>query len=309
MARTARAALLNAPGERVSIEEITLDDPGADEVVVRIAASGVCHTDLHVKRSGGWGLPFPILLGHEGAGYVEEVGSNVSRRRAGRCGRDRVAGAVRAVRPLPARRPAAVRGAPSGEATDAPRFRRRDAGTDASNGHVHRTNDRARGAGGEAARRVPLDRACLLACGVSTGAGAPINTTPVWPGRHGRRHRLRRRRPVGVAGAKIAGAARIIAVDVAPQKLEWARHFGATDVVDASAVDAVDTVRQTDRGQGSGLRVRGDRTPGARGADGPDARVRRDRHDGRRAGRGRVGHAGPGGPEARDVREQGHAST
>ena len=78
MERAARAAILAAPGEDVRIEEITLEEPGPDEAVVGVAASGVCHTDLHVKRSGGWGLPFPILLGHEGAGIVEEIGSNVT---------------------------------------------------------------------------------------------------------------------------------------------------------------------------------------------------------------------------------------
>ena len=97
---------------------------------------------------------------------------------------------------------------------------------------------------------VPLDRACLLACGVSTGAGAPLNTTPVWPGAT---VAVIGCGGVGlsvVAGARIAGAWRVIAVDVAPRKLAWATHFGATDVVDASAVDAVQTVRDLTGGRG-----------------------------------------------------------
>ncbi|HYT30041.1 MAG TPA: alcohol dehydrogenase catalytic domain-containing protein, partial [Actinomycetota bacterium] len=77
MDRTGRGAVLNAPGEPVTIEDVTLDPPGPDEVQVRIVASGVCHTDLHVKRTNGWGMAFPILLGHEGAGYVEDAGENV----------------------------------------------------------------------------------------------------------------------------------------------------------------------------------------------------------------------------------------
>src|SRR2546425_10569736 len=78
MTREARAAILIAPGEPALVERSTLDPPGPDEVRVRVVASGVCHTDLHVEQSGGWGLPFPILLGHEGAGYVEEVGPGVT---------------------------------------------------------------------------------------------------------------------------------------------------------------------------------------------------------------------------------------
>ncbi|HYV21085.1 MAG TPA: alcohol dehydrogenase catalytic domain-containing protein, partial [Candidatus Bathyarchaeia archaeon] len=69
-----RGAMLNAPGESVAIEPIAFDDLGDDEILVRLAASGVCHTDLHVKNMNGWGMAFPILLGHEGAGVVEHVG-------------------------------------------------------------------------------------------------------------------------------------------------------------------------------------------------------------------------------------------
>jgi S-(hydroxymethyl)mycothiol dehydrogenase len=65
-------------GVRPAVEEIPLDPPGADEVQVRVEACGVCHTDLHVVQTGGWGMRFPILLGHEGAGIVEEVGEGVT---------------------------------------------------------------------------------------------------------------------------------------------------------------------------------------------------------------------------------------
>jgi S-(hydroxymethyl)mycothiol dehydrogenase len=250
MTRTARAALLNAPGEPVSIEEITLDDPGPDEVVVRIEASGVCHTDLHVKRSGGWGLPFPILLGHEGAGHVEEVGSNVSdvvpgdavviawRAPCGNCDHCRRGDPRRCEAHLRAKR--RMHRASDG-AILAPTLR---TGTFTERTIVHAAQ----------AVKLPdgigLDRACLLACGVSKGTGAPLNTTPVWPGAT---VAVIGCGGVGlsvVAGAKIANASRIIAVDVAPQKLAWATHFGATEVVDASAVDAVTTVRELTGGRG-----------------------------------------------------------
>ena len=65
-------------GARPAVEEITLDAPGSNEVQVRVEACGVCHTDLHVVETDGWGMKFPILLGHEGAGVVEEVGESVA---------------------------------------------------------------------------------------------------------------------------------------------------------------------------------------------------------------------------------------
>src|SRR6266540_4541897 len=71
--------LLNAPGEDARIEELEVYGPGPGEVQVRLEATGVCHSDLFVKESGGWGMPYPILLGHEGAGVVEEIGEGVER--------------------------------------------------------------------------------------------------------------------------------------------------------------------------------------------------------------------------------------
>ena len=76
-------ALLNEPGEPVAFEDLELDAPGPGEVEVRIEATGVCHSDLHIQRSGGWGMRFPILLGHEGVGRVEQVGEGVDTPRVG----------------------------------------------------------------------------------------------------------------------------------------------------------------------------------------------------------------------------------
>ncbi len=250
MARTARAALLNAPGEDVSVEDITLDDPGPEEVVVAIAASGVCHTDLHVKRSGGWGLPFPILLGHEGAGIVEEVGANVRdvapgdavviawRAPCGRCGHCCRGDVRRCESHLRAKR--RMHRASDGAAL-APTLR---TGTFTERTVVHAAQAVRLPEG------MPMESACLLACGVSTGAGAPLNTTPVWPGAT---VAVIGCGGVGlsvIAGARIANAGRIVAVDVAPQKLGWATQFGATDVVDASVADAVEAVRELTGGKG-----------------------------------------------------------
>src|SRR5262249_24396467 len=78
MEREGRAAILTAPGEPVAVEQITLDPPGPGEVQIRLAASSVCRTDVTVKNQNGAGMKFPIVLGHEGAGYVEEVGEGVT---------------------------------------------------------------------------------------------------------------------------------------------------------------------------------------------------------------------------------------
>src|SRR2546425_13165378 len=76
--RMTRGLVYAEPGARPAVEEITLDPPGAGEVQVRVEACGVCHTDLHVVETGGWGMKFPILLGHEGAGVGEEGGDGVT---------------------------------------------------------------------------------------------------------------------------------------------------------------------------------------------------------------------------------------
>src|SRR3954452_5034247 len=73
-----RGLVFGEPGAPPAVEEITLDAPGAHEVQIRVEACGVCHTDLHVVETDGWGMKFPILLGHEGAGGVEEVGEGVA---------------------------------------------------------------------------------------------------------------------------------------------------------------------------------------------------------------------------------------
>lgn len=243
VSREARAAILTAPGEPVVVEPITLDPPGPDEVQVRVVASGVCHSDLHVKRTNGWGMPFPILLGHEGAGYVEEVGANVTdvregepvliawRAPCGRCEACRRGDPRHCMAHLRAKK--RMHRAADG-ATLTPMLR---TGTFTDRTIVH---------GAQIVRMpddLPLEKLCLLACGVSTGFGAPINTSPVWPGAA---VAVIGCGGVGlsvVAGAKVANAGRIIAVDIAPQKLEWAKHFGATDGVDASQGDPVTAVR------------------------------------------------------------------
>jgi Zn-dependent alcohol dehydrogenase len=229
-------------GARPRVEEIVLDPPGRREVLVRVEACGLCHTDVHVVETGGWGMPFPILLGHEGAGIVEEVGDEVTGVEPG----DRVVIAWRA--PC-GECPSCRRGDPrrcSSQLRAKRRAHRADGtlltpvlrcGTLADLAIVHEA------CAVPVPRELPVEQACLLACGFSTGAGAALWATPVRPestvaviGCGG----------VGLAvvqGAKLAGAGRIVAVDVVPEKLETARALGATDVVDAREGDAVEQVR------------------------------------------------------------------
>jgi S-(hydroxymethyl)mycothiol dehydrogenase len=243
-------AIVDEAGGRIVVEPIEVDDPEAGEVQVRIAASGVCHSDLWARDNGNWGMPFPMLLGHEGAGVVERIGDGVRGLEVG----DPVV--VSWAVPCGTCRPCR-RGEPrrcSHAWTQPPRLRRaRDGaplsgvlacGTLATRTVVH------------AAQAIPLpddiplDRACLLGCGVSTGVGAAIQTAKVWPGANVAVIGLGGIGLAAMQGARIAGAERLIAIDIARTKLGWATTFGATDVVDASAVDPVEAVRDLTGGEG-----------------------------------------------------------
>jgi S-(hydroxymethyl)mycothiol dehydrogenase len=242
--------LLNAPGEDARVEELEVDGPGPDEVQVRLEATGVCHSDLFVKESGGWGMPYPILLGHEGAGIVEQVGEGVERPSVG----DRVVLAWRA----PCGKCAPCRRGDPRRCRTPLRARRR----------LHRKSDGAvvtqtllcgtfatrtivhAGAAIPVPPELPVEQACLLGCAVATGVGAVLQTSPAWPGSTVAVIGCGGVGLSAVQGARLAGAARIIAVDVAAQKLDWARTFGAADVVDASKDDVVSAVRALNGDEG-----------------------------------------------------------
>jgi S-(hydroxymethyl)glutathione dehydrogenase/alcohol dehydrogenase len=234
-----RAAILaEAPGALV-VDDVTMAKPEPDEVLVRVAACGLCHSDVHVLDAH---LPavLPTVLGHECAGVVEAVGSDVSEVRPG----DHVVTCT-------AQFCGSCRTCAAGETWLC--VRRRQIGRTPENTPL-RWGDRplnAMGSLGGLAEQmlvhrnalvavpkdVPLDRAALLGCAVLTGVGSVFNGARVRPGETVA--------VIGcggiglniVQGARIAGAARIIAVDRQPAKLELAKVFGATDVVDASAGD------------------------------------------------------------------------
>ena len=273
-----KAAILSEAGKDAEIVDITIDPPGPNEVLVKLAASGVCHTDLTVKNLSGNGMKFPIVLGHEGAGYIEAVGEGVTHLKVG----DPVVIAYRA----PCEQcPACRRGDPRHcymALRPQPRIHRASDGAVCSQvlrcgTFATRTVVHAKAAI-KMPDEMPLDKACLLACGVVTGVGAAMNTTPVWAGS---RVAVIGCGGVGLSviqGAKIQNARQIIAVDVNPTKLQWARDFGATDVVNAKDGDPVAQVRAlTEDGWDGGVEFAFEATgiPALHGAGDQNARLRR----------------------------------
>ncbi|MEQ1933087.1 MAG: Zn-dependent alcohol dehydrogenase [Fimbriimonadaceae bacterium] len=239
-----RASILEAPGEPAVVRDIVVDSPGPNEVLIRLVASGVCHTDLTVKNLKGSGMAFPIVLGHEGAGIVEEVGEGVTNLKVG----DPVVIAYRA----PCEQcPACLRGDPRHcymALRPKQRIHRKSdgalcsqvlrCGTFSTHTVVHAK------AAIKMPAEMPLDKACLIACGVITGVGATMNTTPV---KAGSRVAVIGCGGVGLSviqGAKLQHARQIIGIDVNPVKLQWARDFGATHTVNALECDAVAEVRK-----------------------------------------------------------------
>src|SRR5579859_7462071 len=177
-----RAAILEEPGQPAVVRDIVVDAPGPNEVLIRLVASGVCHTDLTVKNLNGNGMPFPIVLGHEGAGIVEEVGEGVTHLQPG----DPVVIAYRA----PCEQcPACLRGDPRhcyAALRPKPRLKRKRDGAQCSQvlrcgTFATRTVVHSKAAI-KMPDNMPLDKACLIACGVVTGVGATMNTVDVFPG-------------------------------------------------------------------------------------------------------------------------------
>ena len=234
----ARAAVAHARGEPLRIEEVTVREPGPGEVRVRIAACGICASDLHVWRTGE-GIGFPAVLGHEAAGRIEAVGPGVAEPAVGRgvviawtprCGHCR---ACRAGRPHVC----------AGITTDAQDGSLSLGGVQLSRYmNVSGLAERVVVAAGSVVPvpdEVPLGVACLVGCGVATGFGAAVNTGGA---RWGESVAVFGCGGVGlsaVQGARVAGASRIVAVDPNPSRLELARRLGATDLVSPEEGDSV----------------------------------------------------------------------
>lgn len=239
-ARPVTAAVFLGPGDGVRVETLLLDPPGPGEVLVRMAASGVCHSDLHVV-DGEWERPAPVAMGHEGAGVVEAVGPGVG----GRPGDPRVGDLVVLAWTAPCRScPACRRGEPhlcadprgTGHrlATADVRLRRPD-GTPVGAYSGIGTLATHQVVAAEAAIPVdpalPPEQAALIGCAVTTGVGAVTRTAGVAPGTSVVAIGLGGVGLAVVMGAALVGAHPIVAVDRVDAKLDLARSIGATDGV------------------------------------------------------------------------------
>jgi S-(hydroxymethyl)mycothiol dehydrogenase len=242
------AVVVRERGGPAAVERITLRPPGPGEVLVRVLASGVCHSDLHYQQ-GGLGDDYPYLLGHEGAGIVEATGPGVTAPAAGTyvaltyrapCLTCRFCATGRLERCV---RPAAARDAAVG-ADGLPVTRALDLGTMAT--HVVVTAGQAV----PVPAACPPEVACLLGCGVATGVGAVLNTAAVPPGSSVAVFGCGGVGANVVQGARLARASTIIAVDLSATKLEQAKRFGATHTAAAGDGDAVAAVRELTGGAG-----------------------------------------------------------
>jgi S-(hydroxymethyl)glutathione dehydrogenase / alcohol dehydrogenase len=244
-----KAAVCRSFGAALEIEEVTIRPPGPGEVSVRVAACAICHSDI-AFIDGAWGGPLPAVYGHEAAGVVTGTGPGVAGlangdhvvvtliRSCGRCARC-MRGQPSLCEGLPAPEASPVLAGAAGEAIH------QGMGTGAFAGLV--TVDASQVVA--VPRTVPLDAACLLACGVLTGVGAVMNTAAVEPGST---VAVLGAGGVGlncIQGSVLAGAGQVIAVDPVPAKREAARLFGATHVIDPTR-DTVAAVRELTGGRG-----------------------------------------------------------
>lgn len=244
-----------AHSKPLSIEEVDLLPPGPGEVVVKIAGSGLCHSDLSVIN-GDRPRPVPTVMGHEGSGEIVEVGSAVNDVKVGdhivfqfsaSCGRCR---RCLEGRPQICELAAATKGAGnlmSGES------RIRDMNGERVNHHAgvscmaeYAVADR--GSVVVVDRSIDLADAALFGCAVMTGVGAVINTARILPGDSVAIIGLGGVGLNGLLGAKLGGAEKIIAIDIEDSKLGLARQLGATHTVNARDADAVEQVREISNG-------------------------------------------------------------
>ena len=249
MAHDVRAVIAAAVKAPVTIETITVPDPGPGEALVRVLACGVCHTDLHY-REGGINDDFPFLLGHEAAGIVEEVGAGVTDIAPGDfviLNWRAVCGDCRACR----------RGEPwyCFATHNASQKMTLADGTALSPAlGIGAFAERTLVAAGQCTKVDPAvapEVAGLLGCGVMAGLGAALNTAAV---RRGETVAVIGCGGVGdaaILGASFAGARTVIAVDVDARKLDLARQFGATHTVNSRETDVVEAIRDLTDGLGA----------------------------------------------------------
>ena len=246
-----RAAIFTGPEQPLSVEEVTPQPPGPDDVVVRVGASGVCHSDLSIIH-GYLPMPPPCILGHEGTGIVESVGANVSRVRPGDqvvasfvpacgtcwfCEHDKSnlcegSGAVMFT-------PRATRS----DGTIAPGFT--GLGTFADQMTVNEMSVV------KVDTDLPDEQLALIGCGVTTGVGAALNTAKVEPGSTVAVIGCGGVGQAVIQGARIAGASRIFAIDPVELKRKSAEQLGATDLIDPAEGNPISQVQELTGGRGT----------------------------------------------------------
>lgn len=249
MSQEVRGIIAKAKGEPVSMETIVIPDPGPGEAVVAIQACGVCHTDLHY-REGGINDEFPFLLGHEAAGLVESVGEGVTNVVPG----DYVILNWRAV----CGNCRACKRSEAQYCFDTHNAKQKMTLTDGTE------LSPALGIGAFCEKTLvhslqctkvnpaaPPEAAGLLGCGVMAGLGAAINTGQVTRGQSVAVFGCGGVGDAAIAGAQLAGASKIIAVDIDDTKLDWAKSFGATHVCNSKNTDPVEYIRSVTGGNGA----------------------------------------------------------
>jgi S-(hydroxymethyl)mycothiol dehydrogenase len=248
MPHQVRAVVARKKDAPVTVEQILVPDPGPGEALVKVQACGVCHTDLHY-REGGIGEDFPYLLGHEAAGVVEAVGAGVTGVAPGDyvilnwravCGQCRAC-----LRGRPwycfathnaTQKMTLADGTPLSPALGIGAFAEK---TLVAAGQCTKVDPAA-----------PATVAGLLGCGVMAGIGAAINTGNVSRGDSVAVFGCGGVGDAAIAGARLAGATTIVAVDLDDRKLEWAKEFGATHTVNSGSTDAVEAIRALTGGFG-----------------------------------------------------------
>jgi S-(hydroxymethyl)mycothiol dehydrogenase len=250
---TVKGVVARSKGAPVEVVDVVVPDPGPGDAVVQVQACGVCHTDLHY-REGGINDEFPFLLGHEAAGVVEAVGPDVTQVAPGDfvilnwravCGQCRACAKGKpqycfathnASRPM-----TLTDGTPLSPALGIGAFAEK---TLVAAGQCTKVDPQA-----------PAAAAGLLGCGVMAGFGAAVNTGGVGRGDSIAVIGCGGVGNAAIAGAALAGATTVIAVDVDDRKLEWARGFGATHTVNSREEDAVETIRSLTGGFGADVVV------------------------------------------------------
>jgi len=245
-----KAAVLRQINQPLEIEDIDHGDPGPREVLIRTVAAGVCHSDLHFQN-GSYPHPLPAVLGHESAGIVEAVGRDVTYVKPGDhvitclsafCGHCEycLTGHMSLCQEPELQRSADQPQRLSKGDENLAQFLNLSSFAEYMVVHEH--------AIAKIREDMPLDRAALIGCGVTTGVGAVIHTAKVEPGSSVAVIGCGGVGLSAINGAAIAGAAQIIAIDMVQSKLDLARKFGATHVIDASEVDVKEAVRELTNG-------------------------------------------------------------